>query len=36
MGLNKSEITATPYEDVVGKPKKIDLRLLELAKSLER
>jgi 6-phosphofructokinase 1 len=36
MGLIKSEIMATPYEDVIGKPKKIDLRLLELAQSLEK
>ena len=36
MGLSKSEIVATPYEEVVGKQKKLDLRLLELAKALER
>jgi 6-phosphofructokinase 1 len=36
IGLNKSEITATPYEEMVGKTKKIDLRLLELAQSLEK
>lgn len=36
MGLNKSEITATPYEEVVSHKKTIDLRLLDLARSLER
>jgi 6-phosphofructokinase 1 len=36
MGLNKSEITATPYAEVVGHKKQIDLRLLELARPLER
>jgi 6-phosphofructokinase 1 len=36
MGLNKSEITATPYPEVVGSKKHIDLSLLDLAKPLER
>ncbi|MBE0696763.1 MAG: 6-phosphofructokinase [Anaerolineaceae bacterium] len=36
IGLNKGEITATPYPDVVGKKKNLDLGLLELVKSLER
>lgn len=36
MGLNKGEITATPFAEVVGNKKKLDLSLLELAKSLER
>jgi 6-phosphofructokinase 1 len=36
IGLNKSEITATPYEEVIGKPKLLDPHLLELAKILER
>jgi len=36
MGLIKGEIVATPYSDVVGKIKQIDLSLLELARSLER
>jgi 6-phosphofructokinase 1 len=36
MGLNKSEITATPYSDVIGKKKQLDIQLLELAKILEK
>ena len=36
MGLNKSEITATPLAEVVVHKKQIDLRLLEMAKVLER
>ena len=36
MGLNKSEITATPYPEVVGVKKPIDLSLLELARPLEQ
>lgn len=36
MGLNKSEITATPYTEVVGHKKTIDLSLLDLARPLER
>jgi 6-phosphofructokinase 1 len=36
MGLCKGEITATPYADVVGKKKELDLGLLELVKSLEK
>lgn len=36
MGLNKSVITATPYEEVIGKKKELDPQLLELAKVLER
>lgn len=36
MGLNKSEITATPYSDVVGKKKILDTGLLELASILEK
>jgi 6-phosphofructokinase 1 len=36
MGLNKSEITATPYPEVVGHKKTIDLSLLDLARPLER
>jgi 6-phosphofructokinase 1 len=36
MGLLKGEIVATPYIDVVGKVKQIDLSLLDLARSLER
>jgi 6-phosphofructokinase 1 len=36
MGLNKGEITATPYADVVANKKQIDLSLLELASVLEK
>lgn len=36
MGLNKSEITATPYDEVVSKKKTIDLSLYDLARPLER
>jgi 6-phosphofructokinase 1 len=36
MGLIKGEIIATPYPEVIGKIKQIDLTLLELAKALER
>jgi 6-phosphofructokinase 1 len=36
MGLNKGEITATPYPEVVGIKKQLDLALLELAKVLEK
>jgi 6-phosphofructokinase 1 len=36
MGLLRGEIVATPYPEVIGKVKQIDLTLLELAKALER
>jgi 6-phosphofructokinase 1 len=36
MGLNKGEVTATPYADVVGNKKQLDMALLELAKILEK
>jgi 6-phosphofructokinase 1 len=36
MGLMKGEIIATPYPEVIGKKKALDLSLLDLAKSLER
>ena len=36
MGLQKGEIVATPYPEVVGKKKQIDLSLLDLARPLER
>lgn len=36
MGLNKGEITATPYDEVIGNKKQINLDLLKLAKSLEK
>lgn len=36
MGLNRSEITATPYTDVVGKKKLLDPKLLEMASILEK
>ncbi len=36
VGLNRSEITATPYPEVVENKKQLDLGLLELAKVLER
>jgi len=36
MGLNKGDITAVPYTEVVGNKKQIDLALLELAKVLEK
>jgi 6-phosphofructokinase 1 len=36
MGLNKGEIIATPYSEVCGNKKQLDLSLLDLAKSLER
>jgi 6-phosphofructokinase 1 len=36
MGLNKGEITATPYPEVVGNKKQLDLELLDLAKVLEQ
>jgi hypothetical protein len=36
MGLNKSEITATPYAEVIGNKKQLDLDMLELAKVLEK
>lgn len=36
MGLNKSEITATPYLDVCGSKKPLDPAMLELAKVMEK
>ena len=36
MGLMKGEYIATPYEEVVGQKKALDLGLLELSRSLER
>lgn len=36
MGLNRSEITATPYPEVIGNKKQLDAGLLELAKSLAK
>lgn len=36
MGLMKSEVVATPYVDVMGKKKTLDLSALELARSLEK
>jgi 6-phosphofructokinase 1 len=36
MGLNKSEITATPYPEVIGKKKQLDPKLLEMASILEK
>jgi 6-phosphofructokinase 1 len=36
MGLNKGEITATPYAEVTGNKKPLDLGLLELSKILEK
>jgi 6-phosphofructokinase 1 len=35
VGLNKGQITTTPYTDVTGKHKPLDLSLLELAKELD-
>jgi 6-phosphofructokinase 1 len=34
LGLNRNEITATPLEEVVKTKKRVDLKLLELAKEL--
>lgn len=36
IGRTRSEITATPLEEVVGKKKALDLRLLELARVLAK
>lgn len=36
VGLNKGAITATPLADVVGKQKRLDANLIELAKILAR
>jgi len=36
MGLMKGEIKATPYAEVVGVTKQVDLGLLDLSRSLER
>jgi len=36
MGLNKGDITATPYAEVVSTKKLIDLSLLDMARPLER
>ncbi len=36
MGLNKGEVTATPYEEVTGKKKPLDLSLIEMSKILEK
>jgi 6-phosphofructokinase 1 len=36
MGLNKGQITATPYEEVVVNKKQLDLSLLDLASVLEK
>jgi 6-phosphofructokinase 1 len=36
MGLNKGEIIATPYSEVIGVKKALDLGLLDLAKALEK
>lgn len=36
MGLNKSEITATPFSEVVGNKKQIDLEMMKLAHILEK
>ncbi len=36
MGLNQGEITGTPFEEVVGKKKKLDMRLWELAEVLAK
>lgn len=36
MGLNKSEITSTPYYEVCSNKKKLDPAMLELAKVLEK
>jgi 6-phosphofructokinase 1 len=35
MGLNKNEISATPLEEVVANKKALDLRLVELARTLD-
>lgn len=35
IGLIKSEYVATPYEEVIGKIKQLDLSLLDLARSLD-
>jgi 6-phosphofructokinase 1 len=35
-GLNKGEISATPLEDVIARPKPLDVRLIELARVLAR
>ncbi len=35
IGLNKSKVTATPYEDIVGKTKELDEELFELAEKLD-
>jgi len=32
----KSQVTATPYEEIVGLPKQLDPALLDLADSLAR
>jgi 6-phosphofructokinase 1 len=36
MGLNKGEITPTPYPEVVGNKKQLDLELLDMAKVMEK
>ncbi len=36
MGLQKGEIVPTPYPDIIGKKKELDLSLLDLARPLER
>jgi 6-phosphofructokinase 1 len=36
MGLNKNEITAVPYGDVVGNKKPLDLSLMEMSKVMEK
>ncbi len=36
VGLNRGQITLTPYDEVVTHKKKLDMSLLELAKSLDR
>jgi len=36
IGMIKSQVTATPYEEIVGLPKQLDPALLDLADSLAR
>jgi 6-phosphofructokinase 1 len=36
VGVNRSEVTATPYSEIVGRTKQIDLSLLDLMKILAK
>nr|MBA3609594.1 ATP-dependent 6-phosphofructokinase [Chthoniobacterales bacterium] len=36
VGMQRSEITATPLGEVVGRPKSLDLEIFRLAQSLAR